>query len=606
MKNRGKSIRQWYRSLGLYKRLLIISIAVCALPLVLIQLISMNVTIHHLSNQVDELTRSNLNQISERFSLTLEAYTDIAYQIYADETIVKGLREYHNAGPMEQASLFYSLNARVKQFAETKSGIRCISLICSTGESITYDNKTGSALDNIWRDYTDLRTIWPCRMIQGHSGVILLPTQQIWDNGEQASLFFLGKEIYDSDDLDGGAVATVVIGIREEVLREICSEDEEMSAYSVNFITDADGKVVSFPGENYIGRVVGGEDEACRMLRQTGIFGKKELVGNSYADRESGWIFYNVYNKDYIMGTVNQVQKIYWLLLLVDVAVVIMFVNAARNSFTASLQKILEGIRQVEDGNFDVSIDIDSEDEIGQIGHHFNRMAQRVKSLLLEIEETVQKKNKAEIRALQSQINPHFLYNTLDAVNWMAIGKGEYELSSMLGNLGQILRYAMNQSGSMVSIYEEEEWLKSYMSLYQLRYGNSFDFQIFIDPEVRSEKIYKLLLQPILENAILHGIKDVEGGYIRMNVSYIDDGTKLYLIVEDNGAGMDEELVNLYNRSARENVPGGRIGLANVFDRIRLYYGDRGSWHISSVKGKGTIVEIFLPCITEENEEKVI
>lgn len=606
MKTRGKSVRQWYRSLSFYKRLLMISIVVCALPLAVIQLLSMNVTIRHLSSQVDGLTRSNLNQISERFSLTLQAYTDIAYQIYADEMIVNGLREYHGAEPMEQAALFYSLNERLKQFAETKSGIRCISLICSTGESITYDNKTGSALDNIWRDYTDIRMIWPYRMIQGHSGVILLPTQQIWDNGEQVSLFFLGKEIYDSDDLASGAIATVVIAIREEVLREICSEDEEMSAYSVNFITDAEGKVVSFPEEGYIGRVVSGEQEACRMLRQAGLFGKKELVSNSYVDEESGWIFYNVYNKDYIMGTVRQVQGIYWLLLLVDVVIVIMFVNAARKSFSASLQKIMQGIRQVEDGNFDVSIDIDSADEIGQIGDHFNRMAQKIKSLLLEIEETLQKKKQAEIRALQSQINPHFLYNTLDAVNWMAIGKGEYEISSMLGNLGQILRYAMDQSGSMVLIYEEEKWLKSYMALYQLRYGNSFKFQIFVEPEVRSEKIYKLLLQPILENAILHGIRDVEDGYIRMNVCYTDDGTKLNLIVEDNGAGMDAELVDLYNQRAREDVPGERIGLANVFDRIRLYYGNQGSWHISSVKGKGTIVEILVPCITEEDEEKVI
>ncbi len=601
MEIKEKGIRQWYQDLSFRKKL--ISIGVWILPIVLVQMICINISIHYLNNHINELQKSNMNQISERFSLTLESYMDIVYQIYADENIVKSLSSYPKADSMEQATLFFTINERVKQFAETKQGIRCISLICNTGESITYDKQTGSALDNIWRDYDDLRSISPYRKVQGQSGIVLVPTEQILDNGEQENLFFLGKKVYDTENLEQGAIATVIVGIQEDVLWEICSADGTMQEHSVNFITDEAGRVVSFPDKSYIGKEVYGEEEACSLVYQTEMFRGKKLSSSKHTDKETGWILYNVYDNGYVMKTVDNVQKIYWMLLLADMFLVIVFSNLMSRSFTKYLGNIMEGIRQVGDGNLDVCITVDRADELGRIGHHFNLMTQKVKSLIQEVMEISEKKRQAEIKALEAQINPHFLYNTLDAINWMAIGKGEYEISRMLGSLGVILRYTMNQS-SVVPIFEMEEWLKSYVALYQLRYKNSFEFEISIDPAVRHVKIYKLLLQPILENAILHGIKDVEGGLIRVDIGYVEDGGKLCLIVEDNGVGMDEEQVSLYNQRGREVRPGERVGTANVFERILLYYGEEGSWNISSVKGKGTIVMMLLPPLNERDSGK--
>ena len=227
-------------------------------------------------------------------------------------------------------------------------------------------------------------------------------------------------------------------------------------------------------------------------------------------------------------------------------------------------------------------------------------MTKEVKTLMQEVVDISEKKNQAQIRALESQINPHFLYNTLDAINWMALDKEEDEISRMIGNLGFILRYTMNQSNAMVTVTEVERWLQSYVALYQLRYRHSFSFQISVEPEVAFVRIYKLLLQPVIENAILHGIKEVEGGMIRVDIGKTDGADKIYIIVEDNGCGMDEEKVERYNDRNRKPGPDEHIGLANVFERIELYYGEEGSWHITSVKGIGTTVEILLPYVTEE------
>lgn len=604
MIRRRKNIGQWYRKLSFQKRLMGISIIVWVLPIIISQFLFSHVSVEHLDNQINELTKNNLMQIAERFSLTMESYTDIVYQIYADETIVGSLAKYPDAKDMEQASLFFTINERIAQFAETKKGIRCISLICDSGESITYDKETGSVIDNIWREYEDLRTIEPYKMTQGQNRIMLIPTQMILDNGKVESLFFVGKEIYNTRDLSEGAIATVIIGIQIDVLQDICNEDNKVKEHSVNFITNESGKIVSFWDEFYIGQSVQNEEEACQLIQGTRMFKGQNLECTSYMDKETGWTFYNVYDNDYIMNPVTDVQNVHWLLLLIDSMLVIFFMYYTSRSFTRDLNTIVDGIRQVEDGRFDVSLDMEREDEFGQIGQHFNNMTGKVQSLINEVQEISEKKSQAEIKALESQINPHFLYNTLDAINWMAIGKGEYEISKMVSNLGYILRYTMNQSNGMVPIREMEEWLNSYVALYQLRYNHSFEFQMYVEPAVRDVKVYKLLLQPILENAILHGIKNVKDGLVRVDIGYVDDGKKIYMVVEDNGEGMEEEKVCLYNRREINALPRERIGLTNVFERILLYYGEEGNWHISSVKGEGTIVELFFPIVEASVKEE--
>ena len=147
----------------------------------------------------------------------------------------------------------------------------------------------------------------------------------------------------------------------------------------------------------------------------------------------------------------------------------------------------------------------------------------------------------------------------------------------------------------MIAISEVEQWLGCYIPLYQMRYGGSFDFHIHIEQEVRSVKLYKLLLQPVIENAILHGIRDMEGGLLQIDIGMAQQPGKIHVVVEDNGIGMEETQVKYYNQRDLEWTGEKGIGLANVFERIQLYYGKEGEWYINSVEGVGTIVELVLP-----------
>ncbi len=600
-KNR-KNIRQWYKDLSFRKKFLSISLGVCILPVFLIQVFFSEISIRSMNRQIDELTRNNLMQISKEFSLKLESYTDIVYQAYLDRELTRSLAQYHRASKREQASLYFVINERMKQYAESKGEIRCISLVCKTGESITYDSETGSALDNLWKDYSDLRLTVPYRMTAGKNEVVLVPTQRFAKNGKEEKIFFIGKELYDAENLEEGAVATFIMGIYESELEGICNgkKGSLKQGNSTNFITDAGGKIISFPDESYIGKSLPMGKDALGFIRDIEMFSGWNLDSIYYQDPETGWIFHNVYDGNYIMKDVKNIQNIYAGLLALDVLVVFLFINSINHYFMTYLSKIMDAIHQMEQGNLNVRLEVDRKDEFGRIGENFNQMATEVKNLVQEVTEISEKKNQADIKALESQINPHFLYNTLDAINWMAVKRDEYEISKMISGLGMILRYSMNQSNQMVAIYEMEEWLQSYVSLYQLRYGNSFEFKIHVEEEVKELRMYKLLLQPILENAILHGIRDMEGGLLRIDIGMAEQPGKIHVAIEDNGVGMDEEKIRFYNQRDVEWTGEKGIGLANVFERIELYYGKEGSWHISSMEGVGTIVELLIPILAEK------
>ena len=250
----------------------------------------------------------------------------------------------------------------------------------------------------------------------------------------------------------------------------------------------------------------------------------------------------------------------------------------------------------------DIRVKVICRDEIGKIAESFNEMTVRVKNLIQEVKRATDRQKNAEIRALEAQINPHFLYNTLDSINWMAIEKEEYEISRMIRNLGIILRYSVDRSNSVVSIRMVEEWLERYISLHQMRFENVFTYQIRVEEEAKEKRIHKLLLQPFVENAILHGLKDKEGGgVLYVDIGLSEDKRMLHIIIEDNGKGMSGELQKQYNDPEKAVVDDEKgIGLHNVFSRLRMYYGEYASWNIKSIEGMGMVVTVKVPAIEQE------
>ncbi|GIP19156.1 sensor histidine kinase [Paenibacillus montaniterrae] len=283
------------------------------------------------------------------------------------------------------------------------------------------------------------------------------------------------------------------------------------------------------------------------------------------------------------------------LLMLLFLVIISAFLS---NMMTRPIKKLMSNILQVEKGQFEQVEDIASRDEIGLLSTRFNRMSHELKRLVTQIQQEEKEKAAAEIRALQSQINPHFLYNTLGSVKWIASMQRADAIVEITEALIAMLRYAARAEGAMVSVREELDNLKNYMTIQQVRYYNRIRMDVMADEELLDQSMPKLILQPLVENAIFHGLAEIEeDGVVTIRVAWEANKSDGFVIeVHDNGVGMDEETYLLIEELiSGESNSGSSIGLYNVKRRIELHYGSRYGVEFESIEGKGTAFRIHLP-----------
>ena len=254
-------------------------------------------------------------------------------------------------------------------------------------------------------------------------------------------------------------------------------------------------------------------------------------------------------------------------------------------------------MQQVQNGNFDIRNDYHSKDEVGILSDNFNAMIENTNELIQTIYQKELLKQEAELRFLKFQINPHFLYNTLETINWISRIHGVPEAGKIAKALGDLMREGLRDD-DFVPIKDEIRNIENYLLIQQYRYGEKIKVTINIDPNITEVRTPKFILQPIIENALVHGLDSkIDGGNIRIFGGY--DGEDILLTVEDDGVGMPEEvrrnLLNENLRKANDNGKHTHIGILNVHKRIRLYFGSNYGLSIHSEEGVGTVVTIRIP-----------
>lgn len=600
-----KNLGELYNNSKFRTKLIVIFIIVAVIPILLILTFSAVLNTRNMSRKVDELMTTNLTQIAERTNLNLEIYTNLAYQIYQDEEINQNIKNLMENEGAEYVTAYNQINKRLKQYNTTDSGVRCISVVCANGDSVIYDFDTDSFFNNLWKDYPDLRESEPYKQAIDQPGMVVVPTMSFYENGEKKEYFHIAKRIFDLNDLEKGSIATIIVSIDAEVLNKICnsSGDSDME-HGINFIMDKNQRILAYPDMEFAGTSKNSELSVKEFVVVSGYMKEKEIAINSYNDPDTGWTFYNVYDKKYMLKDVTNAQRLYMSVGFLALITAVALIFILSRQITESVNQVVDGIQVIQKGNLDVKIKVKYRDEIGDIAENFNVMTDRVKGLIQEVKDITDRQKNSEIRALEAQINPHFLYNTLDSINWMAIENGQYEISKMIRNLGIILRYSVNKSNSIVTIAMVGDWLEKYIALQQMRFEGKFEFQSYIDPRAEKKRIHKLLLQPFIENAILHGLKEKEGyGRLCVDISLSENEKMFNIIIEDNGAGMSEEERKHYNDMEAAIIDdGGSIGLHNVFSRIRMYYGEKAIWNITSYPEMGTVITLKIPVIEEEKE----
>lgn len=258
-----------------------------------------------------------------------------------------------------------------------------------------------------------------------------------------------------------------------------------------------------------------------------------------------------------------------------------------------------EAMGAVKDGHFDVHIDTNREDELGRLADSFNRMTDEYQKNLARSVERQRELNATQLRMLQAQLNPHFLYNTLDSMKWMGISNDVPQIATLATDLASILRASIS-GGEIITLEQELELIERYVDIQSIRFGDSFTCEIDIADQFQSCLIPKMVLQPLVENAIIHGIVDREDGYIKLSAQ--EQNQDLILEVSDNGSGLPPEVLNQLS-NPEKRIPGHHLGLYNVNHIIQLHYGESYGLTAQAEPGIGSIVRLRLPIQRKEDND---
>ena len=284
-----------------------------------------------------------------------------------------------------------------------------------------------------------------------------------------------------------------------------------------------------------------------------------------------------------------------WLIIL---AITVSFILYTQRLIHTPMQHLLGAFNRVKKGNFQEHIEEKNNSEFAYLYEGFNEMEDRIQDLIREVYEQKELKQRAELKQLQEQINPHFLYNTLDIIVWMIENEKQADAVKVVTALARFFRISLSRGKSIIPVRDELEHVRNYLMIQHMRFKNRFTYEIEADEDVMELASVKLILQPLVENAVYHGMEFMDGdGEIRIRV--YRDGEDLYMRVSDNGLGMTKEQVEgmFMDKPHVKSGSGSGIGVRNVNERIRLYFGQEYGLSIESELDEGTVVTIHMRAV---------
>lgn len=477
-----------------------------------------------------------------------------------------------------------------------RSDIKNIGLVCDEGNSLF---NTGYQTENPDLDLSTQE--WYKKAVESRGESILTSSHvQHVIEGERPWVITMSRGIA---NLVGSRASkgAVFIDLNYSAISELCDQNS-IGDKGYVFIVDQDGNIVYHPQQQQLYNELQTENIDAVMNAKTDTVtvgkGEHEKIYTISRSEKTGWTVVGCMNVAELLKGSRQAQRVYVVCAAGLIVLALILSRLLARNITYPIQRLRDSMKKVQTGEFPtIDLEVSSENEIGSLTKSFNVMTHRIQELMAQNIHEQEQKRKSELKALQSQINPHFLYNTLDSIIWMAEGKKNEEVVLMTASLARLLRQSISNEDELVSIGQEAEYARSYLTIQKMRYKDKLEFQIDISPAIFGVKIIKLVLQPIIENAIYHGLKykDSKGFLI---VRGYQEGEKAVLEVEDNGVGMDEETLSHIFEKHKVNYHSNGVGVYNVQKRLKLYYGEEYGIVYKSKKNEGTRAVITIPVET--------
>lgn len=555
---------------------------------IIITVISLSYTRQSVFENSSLYTQTIIQQMNQNIDSYIDYMENIAYLISSNEDV----QDYLFDEKIDNEGRYRILN-QFQTILDSRSDIRNVGIISKNGRMLINDGSKSVNQD------LDLNTQeWYATALEKPNGPILTSSHvQHIISGERPWVITLSRGIRDRSG-SGEKEGVFFIDLNYSAISGLCDQST-VGTKGYAFILDAKGNIVYHPQQQQLYNELQTENISLIMdtdedtvLTGTGNDGKLYSISRS---EKTGWTVVDCTNVKELLSKSRQAQSVYVLTAIILVIVALLFSRFMARSITLPIQKLRDSMKKVQEGDFSVSdVVVDSKNEIGSLTKSFDVMTHRIHELMEQNVHEQEEKRKSELKALQSQINPHFLYNTLDSIIWMAEGKKNEEVVLMTASLARLLRQSISNEDEVVPIANEVEYARGYLTIQKMRYKDKLEFQIEVDSSILYIPLIKLVLQPIIENAIYHGLKYKESKGLLIVKGFMKDGNAVLQVIDD-GVGMDEEtLAHIYDKH-KVNYHSNGVGVYNVQKRLKLYYGEDYGITYTSELGKGTTATITIP-----------
>lgn len=574
-----------------YFKMILVMLAVSVLPLIFLSYISVSVSSTTVEKQVNRLNAQLVNQVVDRIELTMTRLRELSEQ-YSRISSIQGALVSPSAQYFEEVVRkrdLISVLSTASAIIGNVEGLQVYSAI--TGEVLSSTEAPAMLEDSPYRPLIEqyLNAGEASLFLDKHT----LPELEILET----STYYISRvPFYLYEDLKG----VLLISMNNEQFQRQIENIQLGSKGSISLLTE-DGMTIATTSkleEQEDARRIKGILQHWKALNRPDQFAVgSSIISVKQTSTYDKWIVVSEIPSQELTASADIIRKTVAYFLIILLVLGALSVVGFGYQLYRPLQAVRRQVNAIKKGRFDARVTRFANNEIGDLGRMLNTMAVRIQNLLADLQESEDLKRKLEIRALQSQINPHFMYNTLNTIRMFAMMKDYEKINSLMGRLVALLRYSMENYEQTVQLRQELDYLTDYVGLLNMRYKCQIHLQAEIEEPLGSMQIPKLSLQPLIENSVFHGIlpRKIAEGHIRVQVFSNPVDPQIVLEISDDGVGLEEAgLKQLQMQLMREEI-GENIGLHNVWMRMRLLFGAGAQIQLLSPAGEGLTIRMLLP-----------
>lgn len=574
---------------SLRHRLMLYFTLLMLLPLGVVGYLMYSISEARISDSALRLTSQIVEKDKESLDKVLSDMQAAAKMVIADEAL-QMLIAADRSSEFDRSQISFRMGERIRQISKLYENFNGLYILLDDGT--VGKSRYYSVRDEV--EYTGA----VYQSIRNHGNA-----QWYTPAGGSAIVENMGDEVLSMatslpSQYSGQPCGIVVVEVRQSLLRKITRAD--FGQQGSLFLTDSSGRILSAPKETDEAILTAAAEEVSSMTVGTKleVLRQPDRIILCARVPTTGWILVGVVFKEFLQNDSQQILTTFLLVALLGIALNVVISRRLADYELAPITQMTDYVHLVERGEFDHALIPVRPDEIGALTENMRSMTLRIGELLETVKTEQERMRATEFRALQAQINPHFLYNTLDSINWLAREGDVQRTTEMVSALTTFFRIGLSKGRDMIPLREEIEHVRSYLVIQKIRYQDQFDYMICVDPQVENCFVPKLMLQPLVENALYHGIKLCPRRCMLMISALEKDGEILGEVL-DNGVGMDAQTLEaLRNALARTGtIRANSYGVVNVHDRIQILAGKAYGLRFTSEKDIGTAVQIHLPKI---------